>query len=313
MKALSSAHFRVPPLTQRTCPPSQTKPASALTWGVTVEVYVWQRPGPIATHSAPRSAKSSIIRELLKLTQRPEIISFAGGLPAPEVFPVERFQEACERVLSTQAFGGAAIRTDRRLPALARVDRGADGALRHRRHRRQRAHHLRLATGAGPDRQAADQSRRPHSGGVAHLSRRAAGLRPDGRRVRHRAHRRARACRPAMLEGALRSGPKFMYILPNFQNPGGVTLSRRPARRTGAGSRTSTASRSSKTIPTDSCATKASTLHRWSCSIAPTCCATTATCLGNVIYLSTFSKVLAPDCGWAGSSLRPTSSPGWCS
>ena len=34
-----------------------------------------------------KSAKSSIIRELLKLTQRPEVISFAGGLPAPEVFP----------------------------------------------------------------------------------------------------------------------------------------------------------------------------------------------------------------------------------
>ena len=28
-----------------------------------------------------------------------------------------------------------------------------------------------------------------------------------------------------LLEGALRSGPKFMYVLPNFQNPGGVTLS----------------------------------------------------------------------------------------
>ena len=33
--------------------------------------------------------QSSEIRELLKLTQKPEIISFAGGLPAPELFPVE--------------------------------------------------------------------------------------------------------------------------------------------------------------------------------------------------------------------------------
>ncbi len=30
---------------------------------------------------------SSAIRELLKLTEDPEIISFAGGLPAPDVFP----------------------------------------------------------------------------------------------------------------------------------------------------------------------------------------------------------------------------------
>ena len=40
-----------------------------------------------------KSAKSSIIRELLKLTRRPEVISFAGGLPAPEVFPVARFKK----------------------------------------------------------------------------------------------------------------------------------------------------------------------------------------------------------------------------
>jgi len=49
-----------------------------------------------------KTAKSSIIRELLKLTTKPDVISFAGGLPAPDVFPVERFREACERVLATQ-------------------------------------------------------------------------------------------------------------------------------------------------------------------------------------------------------------------
>ncbi|MEX2750840.1 MAG: hypothetical protein Q6366_003030 [Candidatus Freyarchaeota archaeon] len=30
----------------------------------------------------------SVIRELLKLTQKPEVISFAGGLPTPDAFPV---------------------------------------------------------------------------------------------------------------------------------------------------------------------------------------------------------------------------------
>jgi 2-aminoadipate transaminase len=44
--------------------------------------------------------KSSVIRELLKLTQRPEIISFAGGLPAPEFFPIREFREACEQILT---------------------------------------------------------------------------------------------------------------------------------------------------------------------------------------------------------------------
>jgi 2-aminoadipate transaminase len=42
-------------------------------------------------------------RELLKLTTKPEIISFASGPPAPEMFPVEQFREACKRVLATQA------------------------------------------------------------------------------------------------------------------------------------------------------------------------------------------------------------------
>jgi 2-aminoadipate transaminase len=37
--------------------------------------------------------KRSEIRELLKLTRRPEIISFAGGLPSPETFPVEEIAE----------------------------------------------------------------------------------------------------------------------------------------------------------------------------------------------------------------------------
>jgi len=45
------------------------------------------------------SIKASEIRELLKLTARPEIISFAGGLPAPELFPVEEMKEISVRVL----------------------------------------------------------------------------------------------------------------------------------------------------------------------------------------------------------------------
>lgn len=43
--------------------------------------------------------KASEIREILKVTQRPEIISFAGGLPAPETFPIEQIKEANRIVL----------------------------------------------------------------------------------------------------------------------------------------------------------------------------------------------------------------------
>ena len=45
-----------------------------------------------------RKLTSSAIREILKVTERPEVISFAGGLPSPVTFPVERMREACERV-----------------------------------------------------------------------------------------------------------------------------------------------------------------------------------------------------------------------
>ena len=41
----------------------------------------------------------SIIREILKVTERPGIISLAGGLPSPDSFPVEAMRAACERVL----------------------------------------------------------------------------------------------------------------------------------------------------------------------------------------------------------------------
>lgn len=43
--------------------------------------------------------KASEIRELLKLAEMPEIISFAGGLPAPELFPVKEMEEISQKVL----------------------------------------------------------------------------------------------------------------------------------------------------------------------------------------------------------------------
>lgn len=46
-----------------------------------------------------KAIKASEIREILKLTQQPEIISFAGGLPAPELFPVEAMKAVACKVL----------------------------------------------------------------------------------------------------------------------------------------------------------------------------------------------------------------------
>lgn len=50
--------------------------------------------------------KGSAIRELLKLTEQPEIISFAGGLPAPELFPIEELKKVCVKVLEEDGRAG---------------------------------------------------------------------------------------------------------------------------------------------------------------------------------------------------------------
>ena len=51
--------------------------------------------------------RKSVIRELLKVTQDPEIISFAGGLPSPASFPVEDLQDVIQHVL--QHHGNSAL------------------------------------------------------------------------------------------------------------------------------------------------------------------------------------------------------------
>jgi 2-aminoadipate transaminase len=61
-----------------------------------------ENPNPIQWQFSERAQQlqSSFIREILKITQRPEIISFAGGLPSPATFPVERMKEAFDKVLT---------------------------------------------------------------------------------------------------------------------------------------------------------------------------------------------------------------------
>lgn len=170
------------------------------------------------------TVKSSAIRELLKLTQRAEVISFAGGLPAPDVFPVTRFKDACQRVLDEA--GAAALQystTEGYLPLREMI------ALNLQRYGI-------LAT---PDNVLLTSGSQQALDLIAKL------LINRGDRVLTEAPTYLGALqafnvfgaeyvtvpadddgiRTDQLEDALRSGPKFMYILPNFQNPSGVTLS----------------------------------------------------------------------------------------
>lgn len=63
-----------------------------------------ENPNPMQWQFAQRTErlKSSAIREILKITMQPEIISFAGGLPSPATFPVEQLRAAYDKVLSQQ-------------------------------------------------------------------------------------------------------------------------------------------------------------------------------------------------------------------
>ena len=53
------------------------------------------------SESAGRMRRSAI-RELLKLTQKPDIISFAGGLPAPESFPVDELRTIVDEMMQQE-------------------------------------------------------------------------------------------------------------------------------------------------------------------------------------------------------------------
>lgn len=172
-----------------------------------------------------KNTQSSIIRELLKWTQRPEMISFAGGLPAPEVFPVERFQEACHKVLATQAatalqYGPTEGYRPLREFIVAQMSRygivaGVDNVLITSGSQQALDLIAKLLINRG-DRLLVESP--TYLGALQAFN--LFGAEYVTVPIDHDGMQTSR------LEAALRSGPKFMYVLPNFQNPGGVTLSR---------------------------------------------------------------------------------------
>ena len=169
---------------------------------------------------------SSAIRELLKLTEKPDMISFAGGLPAPDVFPMERFAQATERVLHDAARGTQALQygtTEGYLPLREMIARhtaryGVNAT----------ADNILITSGSqqaldllgkifinpgdrilveAPTYLGALQAWNAYEAEYIPLPVDDEGMQMD------------------TLEEAFRAGPKFIYVLPNFQNPTGVTLS----------------------------------------------------------------------------------------
>ena len=168
--------------------------------------------------------KSSTIRELLKVTQRPEVISFGGGMPAPEVFPLERFAEACQKVLAehgAESLQYGASEGYQPLRELIARNMARYGIL-------SKAENVLITSGSqqaldligkllinpgdsvlveAPTYLGALQAFSVY--GAQYVS---VPVDEDGLVT-------------GQLESRLRTGPKFMYVLPNFQNPAGVTLS----------------------------------------------------------------------------------------
>src|SRR5579871_6857673 len=168
--------------------------------------------------------KSSAIRELLKVTQKPEIISFGGGLPAPDVFPVKRFEEACHKVLTengSQALQYGTTEGFQPLREMIARNLARYGIVAS-------AENVLITSGS---QQALDLI------GKMLINR--------GDRILVEAPTYLGALQAfnvygaqyvsvpvdedglitEQLEESIRSGVKFMYVLPNFQNPAGVTLS----------------------------------------------------------------------------------------
>jgi 2-aminoadipate transaminase len=167
---------------------------------------------------------SSAIREFLKLTGDPELISFAGGLPAPEVFPLPEIEYALTRVLGEHwaealQYGATEGYLPLRQMLVRHMDRygiqvttdnvlitsGAQQAL-------DLIGKLLLNPGdivvsEAPTYLGALQAFSAYQPEFLSVPVDEEGLRLD------------------RLEELLSLGPKFLYVLPNFQNPTGVTLS----------------------------------------------------------------------------------------
>jgi len=94
-----------------------------------------------------RQAKGSAIRELLKLLDDPAIVSFAGGIPDPALFPraAIRRRRAAHPRRSRAGSGRAPIRAERGLRAAPPLHRADDGGARRRLRQRERPDHRRLA------------------------------------------------------------------------------------------------------------------------------------------------------------------------
>lgn len=170
--------------------------------------------------------RPSTIREILKVTAQPDIISFAGGLPAPELFPVDDVRAAADAVLAregSQALQYGPSEGHAPLRAWIAEEMGARGV-------RARAEDVLVTNGSqqvldlagklfldagdvvlteNPTYLAAIQAFQTFEPRFVPVPTDEHGLIPE-----------------AVPELVRRHRPKFLYTIPTFQNPTGLTLAR---------------------------------------------------------------------------------------
>ena len=170
----------------------------------------------------------SAIREILKVTERPGILNFAGGLPSPETFPIEAMRAACASVLaegSAVAKPSLQYASSEGLPELRQwvsAELGKQGAT-------VSPDQVLITTGSqqGLDLIAKvliDQDSRLLVESPTYLGALQA-FTPMQPAVESIESDSGGVC-PSALREALQKGerPRFIYLLPNFQNPTGRTM-----------------------------------------------------------------------------------------
>ncbi|MDD0811775.1 PLP-dependent aminotransferase family protein [Curvibacter sp. RS43] len=169
----------------------------------------------------------SAIREILKVTEKPGIISFAGGLPSPKTFPIEAFAEASAKVLREDGAAALQYASSEGLPVLREFiaqqlpwDVSPDQVLITTGSQQgldlvakiliDRGSRILVET---PTYLGALQAFTPMEPRVANIACDAEG--PDP----------ADLARQAAGDGSAADRARFVYLLPNFQNPTGRTMS----------------------------------------------------------------------------------------
>ena len=175
--------------------------------------------------------ETSIIREILKLSSQPGVISFAGGLPAPEMFPVEDLKEASIRAIDKYRDNALQYSLSMGVPEF----RQAIADYTCQRIPKIKMENILITSGS---QQGLDLMGRafidPGDYVICETPTYVGALQAFN-------FYQARYATVGMddegmivdeVEGAIKKySPKFIYVVPNFQNPSGITMSLRRRRQ----------------------------------------------------------------------------------